>query len=34
MLQCPSHWSEEPAWVAISDLEILEILEDQDVRAG
>lgn len=34
MMQCPSHWSDGPAWVPIGDLEILEILEDQDVRAG
>jgi hypothetical protein len=34
MMQCPSHWSDDAAWVPIGDLEILEILEDQDVRAG
>lgn len=34
MMQCPSHWSDSAAWVPIGDLEILEILEDQDVRAG
>lgn len=34
MMQCPSHWADGPAWVPIGDLEILEILEDQDVRAG
>ncbi len=34
MMQCPSHWSDGAAWVPICDLEILEILEDQDVRAG
>ena len=34
MMQCPSHWSSDTIWVAIRDLEILEILEDQDVRAG
>jgi hypothetical protein len=34
MMQCPSHWSDGTAWVPICDLEILEILEDQDVRAG
>jgi hypothetical protein len=34
MMQCPSHWSNGAAWVPIDDLEILEMLEDQDVRAG
>jgi hypothetical protein len=34
MMQCPSHWSDGATWVPIRDLEILEILEDQDVRAG
>ena len=34
MMQCPSHWSNGAIWVPICDLEILEILEDQDVRAG
>ncbi len=34
MMQCPSHWPEGVTWVPIRDLEILEILEDQDVRAG
>jgi hypothetical protein len=34
MMQCPSHWSNDPIRVSICDLEILEILEDQDVRAG
>ena len=34
MMQCPSHWSDGVIWVPIDDLEILEILEDQDVRAG
>jgi hypothetical protein len=34
MMQCPSHWSIGVTWVPICDLEILEILEDQDVRAG
>ena len=34
MMQCPSHWSDGATWVPICDLEILEILDDQDVRAG
>lgn len=34
MMQCPSHWPDGATWVPIRDLEILEILEDQDVRAG
>jgi hypothetical protein len=34
MMQCPSYWPNGTTWVPISDLEILEILEDQDVRAG
>jgi hypothetical protein len=34
MMQCPVHWPSGVKWVQISDLEILEILEDQDVRAG
>jgi hypothetical protein len=34
MMQCPSHWPSGVTWVPISDLEILEILEDQDIRAG
>ena len=34
MMQCPSYWPESTTWVPIHDLEILEILEDQDVRAG
>ena len=34
MMQCPSHWPDGAAWVPIRDLEILEILDDQDVRAG
>jgi hypothetical protein len=35
MMQCPSYWPDDsPRWVPIRDLEILEILEDQDVRAG
>jgi hypothetical protein len=32
MMQCPSYWP--TTWVPIRDLQILEILEDQDVRAG
>ena len=34
MMQCPSYWPSGTTWVPIRDLEILEILEDQDVRAG
>lgn len=34
MMQCPSYWPDCVRWVPIRDLEILEILEDQDVRAG
>ena len=34
MMQCPSDWPDGATWVPIRDLEILEILEDQDVRAG
>lgn len=34
MMQCPVHWPGSVKWVPIGDLEILEILEDQDVRAG
>lgn len=34
MMQCPVHWPDSVKWVPIGDLEILEILEDQDVRAG
>ena len=34
MMQCPSHWPNGATWVPIRDLEVLEILDDQDVRAG
>lgn len=34
MMQCPSYWPDGARRVPIRDLEILEILEDQDVRAG
>jgi len=34
MMQCPPYWPDGTTWVPIRDLEILEILEDQDVRAG
>ncbi len=34
MMECPLHWPDSPRRVPIGDLEILEILEDQDVRAG
>jgi hypothetical protein len=34
MMECPSHWPRGITWVPIGDLEILEILDDQDIRAG
>ncbi len=34
LMQCPPYWPDGARWVPIGDLEILEILEDQDVRAG
>lgn len=34
MMQCPPYWPDGVTWVPISDLEILEILDDQDIRAG
>ena len=34
MMERPVHWPGTVKWVPIRDLEILEILEDQDVRAG
>ena len=34
MMECPVHWPSDVKWVPIRDLEILEILDDQDVRAG
>jgi len=34
MMQCPPHWPNGVSWVPIRDLEILEILDDQDIRAG
>ena len=34
MMQCSPHWPNGVTWVPIRDLEILEILDDQDVRAG
>ena len=34
MMQCPAHWPNGVTWVPIRDLEILEILDDQDIRAG
>ena len=34
MMQCPPHWPTGVTWVPIRDLEILEILDDQDIRAG
>ena len=34
MMECPPHWPKGVTWVPIRDLEILEILDDQDIRAG
>jgi hypothetical protein len=34
MMQCPPYWPNDVTWVPICDLEILEILDDQDIRAG
>lgn len=34
MMQCPPHWPRGVTSVPLHDLEILEILEDQDIRAG
>jgi hypothetical protein len=34
MMQCPPNWPAGVTWVPIRDLVILEILEDQDIRAG
>jgi hypothetical protein len=34
MMQCPSYWPDGVTWVPICDLDILEILDDQDIRAG
>lgn len=34
MMQCPPYWPAGVTWVPIGDLEILEILDDQDIRAG
>ena len=34
MMQCPPNWPSDVTWVPIRDLEILEILDDQDIRAG
>ena len=34
LMQCPVHWPDDVRWVPIDDLEILEFLEDQEVRAG
>ena len=34
MMECPVHWPSGVKWVPLRDLEILEILDDQDVRAG
>ena len=34
MMQCPPYWPNDVTWIPICDLEILEILDDQDIRAG
>jgi hypothetical protein len=34
MMQCPPYWPTGVTWVPIGDLDILEILDDQDIRAG
>ncbi|HTR83039.1 MAG TPA: hypothetical protein VMI56_01075 [Reyranella sp.] len=34
MMQCPLHWPVPDGWLPLSDLDVLEILEDQDIRAG
>jgi len=34
MMQCASYWPDGVTWVPICDLDILEILDDQDIRAG
>ena len=34
MMQCPPYWPTGVTWVPICDLDILEILDDQDIRAG
>ena len=34
MMQCPPYWPNGVTWIPICDLDILEILDDQDVRAG
>jgi hypothetical protein len=34
MMQCPPYWPNGVTLVPIGDLEILEILDDQDIRAG
>lgn len=34
MMQCPPNWPNGVTWVRLRDLEILEILDDQDIRAG
>ncbi len=34
MMQCPPYWPNGVTWVPICDLEVLEILDDQDIRAG
>jgi hypothetical protein len=34
MMQCPPNWPNGVTWVPLRDLEILEILDDQDIRAG
>jgi hypothetical protein len=34
LMECPVHWPSGVKWVPLRDLEILEILDDRDVRAG
>ena len=34
MMQCPPYWPNGVTWIPICDLDILEILDDQDIRAG
>jgi len=34
MMECPPYWPKGVTWVPICDLEILEILDDQNIRAG
>jgi hypothetical protein len=34
MMRCPPYWPKGVPWVPLGDLELLELLENQDVRAG